>query len=83
MRNNQLGVYVAGVVQDGPADNAGIIGAVDGSGDIVVAVDDRPVSSFEEMVGYLVTETSPEQRITMTILRSGEEIDVGVILGSR
>ena len=66
---NKLGVYVPGVVPDGPAAQAGVEGGDETvttdtgieptkGGDIVVAIDDEPIQTMEDLVSYLVTNTS-------------------------
>ncbi|MEZ4659290.1 MAG: trypsin-like peptidase domain-containing protein [Caldilineaceae bacterium] len=82
MQNTQLGVYVAEVIRGGPSDEAGIVGSED-NGDIVIAIDDQPVGGFEDLVGYLVTETAPGQTVTLTVLRDGEQLQLPVTLGER
>lgn len=82
LNNTQLGVYVAEVISGGPSDDAGIVGD-ENSGDIIIAINDETVSGFEDLVGYLVTETEPGQTVTLTIVRNGEEIQVPVTLGER
>lgn len=91
--NTLTGVYVAEVVAGGPSEAAGLQGSTrsvrnnDGElatgGDIVTAIDGEPVRRFEELVGYLVTKTTPGQTVTLTVLRDNEEIAVEVVLGSR
>ncbi len=91
--NTLTGVYVAEVVAGGPSEAAGLQGISrsvrnDGlnlgtGGDIVTAIDDVSVRRFEELVGYLVTKTTPGQTVTLTVLRDGEETTVDVVLGSR
>ena len=52
-------------------------------GDLIVAVDGRPVRVFGDMLGYLVTNKSPGDTVVMTILRDGEQKEVTVTLGKR
>ncbi|HER34457.1 MAG TPA: trypsin-like serine protease, partial [Halothiobacillaceae bacterium] len=59
----QRGVLVADVVEDSPAEDAGLQGSdrvteIDGlqasvGGDVIVAIDDQPVRDFEDLVVYL------------------------------
>ncbi len=49
-----------------PADAAGIQ-----PGDVIVAVDDEPISTFAEAAALI--QASPEQAITITVERGGEE----------
>jgi S1-C subfamily serine protease len=52
-------------------------------GDIIVAVDGTPVHNFDELLGYLVANTSVGQKITVTIIRDGQKMDVPVTLDAR
>jgi len=52
-------------------------------GDIVIAVDDVPVSSFDDLLSYIVIETSPGDTVELTILREGQEQVVEVTLAER
>jgi 2-alkenal reductase len=92
--DNNLGVYVATVIPDGPSDAAGILGGSETvtdengfefqrGGDIIVAVDGLPVRRFEDLVSFLVTQASPGQVITLSLLRAGEAMDIPVTLGER
>ena len=87
------GVLVQEVVEGSPADKAGLRGGTETAefrgrevrvgGDIIVAVDGRPVRKFDDLLVYLVKETSVGQEITLTVLREGEEVDLKVKLGRR
>ncbi|GBD09413.1 Periplasmic serine endoprotease DegP [Candidatus Thermoflexus japonica] len=87
------GVLIQEVVPDGPAAQAGLRGGtrevqVRGvrillGGDIITAIDGHPVSSFDELVSYLVNHTEVDQTVTLTILRDGQEREVRVKLGER
>lgn len=91
--NTLTGVYVAEVVEGGPSAAAGLQGSrqsirdsgagLSNGGDIVTAIDGVPVRRFEELVGYLVTQTAPGQTVKLTVLRDNEEITLDVVLGSR
>lgn len=91
--NTLTGVYVAEVVEGGPSAAAGLQGSrqsirdngagLSTGGDIVTAIDGVPVRRFEELVGYLVTQTAPGQTVKLTVLRDNEEITLDVVLGSR
>ena len=85
------GAYVASVVTGGPADKAGIKGgtqptSVQGltrGGDLIVAVDGIEIKDFSELMSYLVLNTSVGDEIILTVIRSGQTMDIPVILGQR
>ena len=52
-------------------------------GDVIVAVDDEEVRTFEEMVSYLARNTEVGQTVTLTILRDGRESSLSLTLGAR
>jgi S1-C subfamily serine protease len=90
---NILGAYVDNVSPGGPADEAGLQGGqrtveADGvnmkaGGDIIIAIDDAPVRSFDDLVSYLVRKTEPGQEATLTVLRNGDTMVFDVELGER
>lgn len=89
------GVLINEVLPGSAADKAGLRGGdpdqevnfrgtpVRLGGDIIIAIDGTPIHSFEELLGYLVSHTSPGQQIVITIVRDGETLDVPVTLGAR
>jgi 2-alkenal reductase len=70
---------VADVVSGGPADQAGIRAG----SDLITAIDGQPVTSFDEMLSYLVTNKSPGDSVVLTVLRDGHPVDITVTLGTR
>jgi len=66
------GVLVAQVMKDGPADKAGIK-----SGDIIVAVNDKPVSKVSQLQKY-VMRNPPGTKIKITVIRDGKKKDIYV-----
>jgi S1-C subfamily serine protease len=87
------GAYIDGVLQDGPSAKAGLRGSnntdlvdgrqVDVGGDIVTAIDGKPVTSFDDILIYIALETNPGQQVTLTILRNGKPQDIKVTLEKR
>ncbi len=88
------GAYVVSVVPGSPADQAGVHGAVPLSerssdeslppgGDLIVAVDGRPVREFNDLLHYLFQYTRPGDTITLTVLRDGKKINLQLTLGKR
>ncbi len=80
------GAYVVSVTGGGPADQAGLIAASSTTGrggDLIIAIDDRPINSFGDLNAYLVFETEVGQTIQIRVLRGGETVDIPLTLGSR
>ena len=90
---NTHGTLVAAVIEDGPADEAGIQGATDTAvingvpfdigGDIIIGVEGLTLDSFYELQVYLTRNTQPGDIVTLTIIRDGDVMDVDFTLGSR
>lgn len=87
------GVLIFEVEPGSPADEAGMRGGdqqllVSGlpmraGGDIVIAIDDVEVRSFDDVVNYLASHTSVGDTVTLTVVRQDEEIRVAVRLAER
>lgn len=75
---NELGVFVGQAVLGGPSAKAGVR-----AGDIVTGIDGTSVRSFEDLVGYLITETEPGQIVELDVLRKGEALRFDVELAAR
>jgi S1-C subfamily serine protease len=85
------GVIVQTVVEDGPADKAGIeaggtSATIDGEevrlgGDIITEVDGEKVKSMEELV-ELIQESKPGDELELKILRDDQEKTADVTLGT-
>lgn len=89
----EQGAYIWEVIEKGPADKAGMIGAnreatVENrpttlGGDVVIAVDGQPVASFDDLLVYVALQVRPGDTIRLTVLRDGEQIEVPVTLEAR
>ncbi len=89
----QRGVLVQEVLEDGPAAKAGLRGSsgttqIDGfdvpiGGDVIVKIDDQVVSEFDDLLGYIVTQASVGQTVTIQVIRDGELMDVSLTLEAR
>jgi 2-alkenal reductase len=85
----QRGVLVVDVLQNGPAEKAGLQGAgsqandsgLPTSGDVITAIDGHSVNTFEDLTSYLFTNTQAGQTVTLSILRQGREQTVQLTLG--
>lgn len=90
---NQRGALVQTVTAGGPADKAGIkasqtLVTIDGQhfsvgGDVIVAYNDQPVKSSDDLITFLARSGSIGQTITLSVLRGGSQIQVKVTLGTR
>jgi serine protease Do len=90
---NQRGVLVSEVNSGTPADKAGLLGStdeitVDGvqlpvGGDVIIAIDGKPVTKMADIISYLTSNTSVGQAVTLSILRDGQLMDVKVTMAAR
>jgi S1-C subfamily serine protease len=90
---DQRGVLVVSVVEDSPAEEAGLQGSgtelqqngqtLRIGGDVIVGIDGVPVQDFEDLLVYLSEETQAGTQVELQILRDGEPIDVSVTLAAR
>jgi 2-alkenal reductase len=87
------GAAVQEVVEESPAAEAGLRGGgretvfegltLRPGGDLIVAIDGTPVDSADDVVRAMAQRLEPGQRVRLTVLRSGEEVGVSVVLGER
>jgi len=85
-KNGILGAIVANVLQNSPAEKAGLIplgrdarGQVQ-LGDIIVSVDDQPIADGDDLLNVL-DEKQPGDKIKLRVLNNGTERAVTVKLG--
>jgi S1-C subfamily serine protease len=88
----QQGVLIEQVLNGGPADDAGIKGAtgqatiggqtVPIGGDIITKVDGKQITGMDDVIS-IVNEHKPDDELTLTIWRDGQQRDVTVKLGDR
>ncbi len=71
------GAIIAGVMRGGPADRAGVK-----VGDILVAVDGRPIGSTAVMLNT-IAQLAPGAVANFRFLREGRELDLAVTVGKR
>jgi len=88
--DNTVGVYVTCVTDGGPAQKAGLRGAgrcdnggLLPGGDLILAIDSRPLGTFNDLISYLVSSTQVGQEIVITVLRDGKEVDLTLAVGAR
>ncbi len=85
------GAYVTGLVPGGPADKAGLkagdtptsIEGLFAGGDLIIAIDGRPVKTFDNLLRYLLNHKSPGDTVVLTVLRGEETLDITVTLDKR
>jgi serine protease Do len=75
---NTLGIYVAQVVDNGPAAKAGIE-----VGDVIVAANDEAITHFEDLISYLFMNTNPGDKLTLHYMRDGKENTADVTIEQR
>jgi 2-alkenal reductase len=76
--NNVQGALVGDVMSDGPSANSGLT-----SGDIITGMDGTPIHSFDDLVAFLITQTTPGQKVEATVLRGDKEMKIAITLGER
>lgn len=90
------GAIVNQVLPDSPAEDAGLhagnrpsethypsICPEQAGGDIILAINDQPVTKFDDVLGYLQRATSPGDVVTLTIWRESETLQLDLTLGVR
>jgi serine protease DegQ len=73
----QSGAIIAGVVRNGPADKGGMK-----PGDILLSVDDKPVTDTNGMLN-LIAQLVPGGKAKMTVLRKSRETTLDITVGKR
>jgi 2-alkenal reductase len=89
----QDGVLITAVLPDTAAERAGLRGGsqtvnfrgaqVTLGGDIIVAIDGVPIRSFDELIGYLISNTNVGDEVVVTIFRDGALQDLDLVIGAR
>jgi 2-alkenal reductase len=89
----ERGAVVQRVVAKSPADKAGLRGGQRTAefagisfrlgGDVIVAIDGKPIDSAEDVVRTVTENLAPGRRTTLTVFRGRERLLVEVVLGQR
>ena len=85
----QKGILIDTIVKDSPADLAGLNGSninqygEKRGGDLIIAVDGKPVIKMEDLISYLDVNKSINENATLSIFRDGETLDKQITLKSR
>jgi 2-alkenal reductase len=85
------GSYVMTVTPGGPAATAGLRGGTKSTniqglysgGDLIIAVDGRPVQVYGDVISYIFLNKSPGDKIVLTVIRNGTQQEVTLTLGKR
>ncbi len=85
------GAYIVEVVPGGPADAAGLRAGtrqteyvgLNAGGDLITAIDGQSVMTFSDFLGYLMTQKSPGDTVTITFIRDNENREVELTLETR
>jgi len=85
----QRGVFVLEVVEGSPAALAGLLGGQSSApsvlplgGDIITAIDGRPVQSYGELAAYILSKRIGDT-VTLQLVRGGRSASVTVVLAER
>ncbi len=87
------GALVESVTPNGPASKAGLEGSsqqvtVEGQpvavgGDVILAVDGKAIRSMADVIAYIAENTEVGQTVSLTVLRSGKQVQLQLILEAR
>ena len=89
MNRTQKGILIDTIVKDSPADLAGLNGSninqygEKRGGDLMIAVDGKPVIKMEDLISYLDVNKSINENATLSVFRDGETLDKQITLKSR
>lgn len=91
--SDQTGILVVDVTSGSPAEKAGLKGSsqtvtfegqdIQIGGDVITAIDQKPVKVFEDLVTYLLSSTEVGQTVTLSLMRDGKAMDVKAVLEAR
>src|SRR3989442_380750 len=81
--SEKSGVLVVQVVPGGPSATAGLHadGQASANDDVITAIDGHQITTIEQLTQYLDTKKVGD-RVTLTVVRKGQQISVGVTLGN-
>ncbi len=90
---NFKGAAIVSVVDNSPADKAGIQGRIIRenfagneeirNGDIITKIDNQPVKSMDDVISYLEVSKKVGDKVTLTVNREGKSIEVPITLEER
>jgi serine protease DegQ len=71
------GALIAGIISNSPAERAGLR-----AGDVLVAINDKPVINSATMLN-LIAVLKPNKKANLKIIRAGKQIDIAILIGKR
>ena len=71
------GVLIAGVLQNGPAHNAGLI-----PGDIITEINGQKIANPQQAI-YTIAQFKPGMKITLTVLRAWDKLEIQAMVAQR
>ena len=77
IKNVTFGLYVTQVMENSPADKAGIK-----TGDILLTLNDKKLSKTDDLI-YAIGNAAPGTKVKFKISRDGKSLDKEVVLGDR
>jgi S1-C subfamily serine protease len=86
---NFRGALISDIVKDGPADKAGLKGALYTSNreiisaDIVTSIDNTPVKRIDDIIAYVSENKSVGDKVSLQVYRDGSVISIDIELGKR
>jgi len=86
---NFRGALISDIVKDGPADKAGLKGALYTSNreitsaDIVTSIDNTPVKRIDDIIAYVSEHKSVGDKVSLQIYRDGSVVSIDIELGKR
>jgi S1-C subfamily serine protease len=75
------GVAVLAVDSGSAADEAGLDGSANGTGDVIVEIDGNPMRTFEALADYIDSKEVGDE-VTLTVHRDGEQVELTATLKS-
>ena len=75
------GVAVVSVDSGSGAGKAGLLSSANGKGDVILAIDGKPMQSFNDVADYIDTKSVGDQ-VKLTVQRDGKTIDITATLKS-
>jgi S1-C subfamily serine protease len=76
--NVTYGWKIAGTVQGGPADSAGVQ-----TNDVLIGINGTRVRNGDEMASYLEENAISDQMVVLSIVRGNQTLNLQVVLGHR